>query len=347
MIPSDARRATPLVSVITNSYNARRFLRANVESMLRQTYEGWEHIVVECGSTDGSVGLLEALAHPRLRVMHVPFCGVAKGRTLGIAEARGDLIAILDADDSAMPDRLARQVALFDAFPEVVGCGGGIVEANERSGRERTYLYPRRHQALVGLLRAAINAFPHSTLMFRRAAYDRVGGYSDVFEKSEDFDLVLSLARVGHLASIPRPIVRYTVHADSHTFLHRPEGRDAKFYTMLAVLLHALDEQPGASAPSVAAATAWLDRVGPDGMRALCARWAIPGLGIASRQLDLASLRYYVSAQLHWGAALIRHRSEDWWRYSATPARLAETLARAAQARRTSSPEPSPGLAGS
>jgi hypothetical protein len=218
-------------------------------------------------------------------------------------------------------------VGVFEAHPEVVGCGGGIVQVNEETGHERPYVYPRRHEALVRLLMAAINALPHSTLTFRRDAYDRVGGYSDVFEKCEDFDFLLRLARVGHLASIDRPVVRYTVHADSHTFLHRPKGRDAKYYVMLAVLLHALDDRPDAARPTVEAATSWLDRIGPDGMRALCARWAIPGLGTATRELDLASLRYYVSAQLHWGAALIRHRRDDWWRYSSTPARVAETLA--------------------
>ena len=327
MTPSEARPATPLVSVITNSYNARRFLRANIESMLGQDFQRWEHIVVDCGSTDGSVELVESLAHPRLRLLRVPFCGVAEGRGRGIAEAAGELVAVLDADDCALPDRLTTQVRVLEGDARIVGCGGGIIQVNERTGHERSYVYPCGHAPLVRLLRAAINAFPHSTLMFRRAAYDEVGGYSTVFEKSEDFDFLLRLARVGHLASIDRPVVRYTVHADSHTFLHRPKGRDAKYYAMLAVLLHALDDEPGATAPTVEAAMSWLDRVGSDGMRALCARWAIPGLWAATRELDRASLRYYVSAQVHWGAAMLRHRGEDWWSYSSTPAGVAATLA--------------------
>lgn len=337
----------PLVSVITNSYNARRFLRASIASVLGQSYARWEHIVVDCGSTDGSVDVIESLAHPRLRLLRVPFCGVAEGRSLGIREARGELVAILDADDPAMPERLARQVHVFQTDPEVVGCGSRIVQVTERTGRERTYPYPRGHEAIVRLLRAAISPFPHSTLTFRRSAYDQVGGYSDVFEKCEDFDFLLRLARIGRLACIDRPLARCTAHADSHTLLHRPKGRDAKYYVMLAVLLHALDGEPGASAPSVEAATAWLDRVGPDGIRALCARWAIPGLGVATRELDLASLRYYVLAQLRWAAAIVRHRGDDWWGYASTPARVAARLAGAAPADRSAEAAQSARLVGS
>jgi hypothetical protein len=347
MTATEARRAIPLVSVITNSYNARRFLRTNIESILRQGYQRWEHIVVDCGSTDGSVEVVESLAHPRLRLMRVPFCGVAKGRMLGIGEARGDLIAILDADDVALPDRLARQVRVFETQPEVVGCGSGIIRVNERTGRGWPYVYPRHHEAIVRLLMTAISPFPHSTLTFRRSAYDAVGGYSDVFEKSEDFDFLFRLARVGRLECVDRPLARFTVHADSHTLLHQPKGRDAKHYVMLAVLLHALDDRPGASAPTPEAAMSWLDRVGPDGIRALCARWAIPGLGIATRELDLRSLRYYVSAQLHWGAAMIRHRHDDWWAYSSTPAQLATKLAGTPPAKQPTEQDPRPRLVGS
>jgi glycosyltransferase involved in cell wall biosynthesis len=322
---SEVLDAAPLTSVITNSYNAHRFLRANVESMLRQQHQRWEHIVVDCGSNDGSLDLLDSLAHPRLRVLRVPFCGVAKGRRIGINEARGDLVAILDADDCAMPDRLARQVRVFAERPEVVACGAGIVELNERTGREKTYLYPRRHEALVRLLMTAFNPLPHSTLMFRRSAFAETGGYSEVFEKSEDFDLLLRLARVGRLTSIARPLVRYTVHADSHTYRHRPKGRDAAYYATLASILHGLDDSPDVEKPSVEAVMAFLDGLGPEGIRALCARWARSGMVASLRELDVRALRYQVAAQAHGLSATLRHR-EDWWAYSSSPATVATRL---------------------
>src|SRR5579859_5410823 len=133
MPSSEAPTSPPLVSVITNSYNARRFLRTNVESMLAQTFENWEQVFIDCGSTDGSVELLDELRHPRMRVLRVPFCGVARGRVLGIAESRAELVAILDADDYAMPTRIADQVRLLREQPEVVGCGGGIVQVVEET----------------------------------------------------------------------------------------------------------------------------------------------------------------------------------------------------------------------
>ena len=85
--------------------------------MLQQDYAEWEHIIVDCGSTDNSMDLLSELAHERLRVFQVPFCGVANGRNIGIAKAKGNIISILDSDDYASPHRLIMQVNILLPCP--------------------------------------------------------------------------------------------------------------------------------------------------------------------------------------------------------------------------------------
>ena len=179
----------PLVSVITNSYNSGKYLRANIDSMLRQDYVDWEHIIVDCGSTDASIYILSELNHERLRVFQVPFCGVSAGRNIGIEKARGDLIAILDADDYALPNRLTEQVNILLALHNVVGVGSGIRIIDEATNKQKTTIYPSDPSQISLLLRAGFNPIPHSSFMLRLAAYNAMGGFSNVMEKGEDFDL--------------------------------------------------------------------------------------------------------------------------------------------------------------
>jgi hypothetical protein len=221
-------------------------------------------------------------------------------------------------------------VRLLTSRPDVVACGGGVVQVEEATGRERVFVYPREHEALLALMRATMNAFPHSTLTFRRSAYDTVGGYAENFDRSEDFDFVLRLGHAGRLASIDRPLVRYVIHGDSHSFVNRPKGRDDIYYAVLSLVLRALEGQPGATIPSMDTVIAWLDDVGPEGLRALCLRWALPGIPPAVRSLDRPSLLYLAKAVKYWGRQFLRHRRDPWWAYSSTPAAVAKVLARRA-----------------
>ena len=147
----------PLVSVITNSYNCASYLRANIESVLSQDYENWQHIVIDAGSTDGSMAILRGMQHPRLKVMNVPHCGVSESRNFAIAQAEGEFIAILDADDAALPRRLQTQMQCFVDAPHIVLVGGGIIRVDQVTNEERTYLYPSTHDSIVTLLRARFN----------------------------------------------------------------------------------------------------------------------------------------------------------------------------------------------
>ena len=93
-------------------------------SVLNQSFDSWEHIIIDCGSTDNSRKVLESLKHPRLRVIHEEFCGVARARNRAIQQARGEFCAILDADDRALPDRLRLQVELLRKDKALVAVGG-------------------------------------------------------------------------------------------------------------------------------------------------------------------------------------------------------------------------------
>jgi glycosyltransferase involved in cell wall biosynthesis len=292
--------------------------------MLSQDYQNWQHIVVDAGSTDGSMAILRDLQHPRLRVMSVPFCGVSESRNLAIAQAEGEFIAILDADDAALPGRLRTQMQYLLDAPQTVLVAGGIIRVDQTTNREKTYLYPTTHDSIVTLLRTTFNCLPHSTMVYRLQAFHSAGGYR--LEKSEDFDLALRLSRIGRLASVPTAVTRYAYRrAGSHTDACRPKGRTAYFYATMAVILDAA--QAAETDISRSDLEVWLDNVGDEGLAALQGRWAAHALSGALRTGDLTLLRYLGRLTAQRLGSMAKHRFDRWWNEGRTPLGIARRLA--------------------
>lgn len=314
----------PLVSVITNSYNSGKHLRANIESVLRQDYSNWEHIIIDCGSTDDSLDIVAELNHKRLRLLQVPFCGVASGRNIGIEKANGDIIAILDSDDYALPQRLTKQVDILHTMPNIVGVGSGFKVTDEATNRQKTYIYPSDPRQIAILLLAGFNPLPHSSLSFRKSSFNTVGGYSSSIEKGEDFHFLLRLANIGDLYSLPNVLVKNTKHKDSHTFKHRPKGRDTSFYTVLSLILNSFSgEQKQLTQLEV---EKWLERIAPDCLNGLLAEWSLRSIHQNWKTLDAKSIVLLVKmVRLNW-FKIIKCRFAPWRKYSKAPNDIAVHL---------------------
>jgi glycosyltransferase involved in cell wall biosynthesis len=314
----------PFVSVITNSYNSGKYLRANIESVLRQEYTNWEHIIVDCGSTDDSLDILAKLNHKRLRVIQIPFCGVASGRNLGIEKANGDIIAILDSDDYSLPQRLTEQVDILLTMPNVIGVSSGFTTIDEATNRKKRYIYPSDPQQIAILLLAGFNPIPHSSLSFRKSSFYAVGGYSDTIEKGEDFNLLLKFASIGDLFSLPKVLVQNTKSKDSHTFRHRPKGRDTSFYVVLSLILNSLrDEQKQLTQLDV---EMWLESIAPDCLNGLLAEWALKSIHQNWRTLDVKSIVLLVKMGILNCSKNIKYCLAPWRKHSKTPNDIAVHL---------------------
>lgn len=314
----------PEVSIITNSYNCVAYLRRNVESVLSQDYSNWRHIIVDAGSTDGSIELLKDIDHPRLTVMTVPHCGVSQSRNLAIERATSEFIAILDADDEALPGRLSAPMKCFAESSERALVAGGIVRVDQVSGKERTFVYPTGHDAIMTLLRTTFNPLPHSTMVFRRNDFHRVGGYS--MEKAEDFDLAIRLAKFGRLASIGRALVRYAyLRPGSHTEAHRPKGRCAQFYALLALVEEAA--QIEGIAISRAGVELWLDALGEGGIAALQGRWASQAVLRAVSDGDTTLAKYLSFLMAIRLPSMARYSRAPWWVHAKSPLEIARHVA--------------------
>jgi hypothetical protein len=244
----------------------------------------------------------------------------------------------LDADDEAYPLRLELQVGLFDKDVDVVAVGGGIDAVIMgyygwrrvfRRKRRRLQL-PVTHDGMALFLKSVLNPIAHSTLTFRKNAFEKVGGYREAMEKAEDFDLVLRLSVRGRLAGVEAPVgmIRFG-GADSHTARHRPKGRDALFFAVTALLYHT------AAGMSLECKQAeienWLEKVGQDGVDALQGRWAFESVRNQEALLPAASKRLLLRTVVLRTAAVLRCRGRAWWHAAGSPASLLGEIVRSRQ----------------
>jgi glycosyltransferase involved in cell wall biosynthesis len=200
------------ISIIMPVRNGVPYITEALASLEAQTAKAAEIIVVDDGSTDATPGVLaEAAArNPTIRLLRQAPLGIVPARQNGIATSQQPLIACLDADDIAHPDRLALQFQRFEAEPDLVLLGSNGIAIDPDGNPIEPINRPQRHDILVKRL-ARENPFIASAMMFRRSAFDRVAGFRDAFEAAEDYDLWLRLAEVGQVANLPQALISYRV----------------------------------------------------------------------------------------------------------------------------------------
>ncbi len=196
----------PAVSVLLSVHDGAPWVADAVASVLAQTASDLELIVVDDGSTDTTPALLAAVRDPRLRVIRQERTGLTRALTRALAAAQADLIARLDADDWALPERLARQRAFLEGHPEVGLLGTAAREVDAAGATVRLVQPPAEDAALRrALIRA--NPFVHSSVVMRRAALERAGGYDETLAVAQDYDLWMRLAGVTRLANLAEVLV--------------------------------------------------------------------------------------------------------------------------------------------
>lgn len=208
----------PAVSVLIPVRNCAPYLDAALESLAAQTFTDFEIVLVDNGSTDGTDAVIAAWARrePRLRPFRLERPGLSESLNFAASKARAPLLARLDGDDVALPDRLALQVEAMAKRPSL-GLLGSAAELIDSSGRYVGALdRPVTDAALRRFLETGCG-FVHSSIMMRRAAFDAAGGYRKGLNVAEDYDLWLRMAEVTELANLPRRLVRYRLHTASNT----------------------------------------------------------------------------------------------------------------------------------
>ena len=208
----------PRVSVVMAVHDGERYVGAAVDSILTQKFRDLELIVVDDGSTDRSPEIVREHADPRVRlVANGRNLGLAPSLNVGLAEARGEFVARLDADDVAMPHRLARQVEFMDANPQVALLGSWYTGMTADGTPGAEVKLPTAHWDLRWHL-CLYSPFAHSAVLWRRTLVaERVGQYDERLAYAMDLDLWRRVAEQLEVANVPESLLYLRGHEHSMT----------------------------------------------------------------------------------------------------------------------------------
>ncbi len=214
--------ATPYISVILPVYNSAAWVAATIDSILGQTFRDFELIVINDGSTDNSEAVIRSFSDDRIRYLSQPNRGLVATLNRGIAEARGQYLARIDADDICLPERFAKQAAWLDARPETAVVGCFVTFINEQGTETGNWAGDRRHHTAAQIRRALpfLNCMTHPSIMARTMVM-REYGYNPLQQHIEDYDLWLRMQANGVvMEKIPEVLLQYRVHGASVTSLN-------------------------------------------------------------------------------------------------------------------------------
>lgn len=240
--------SNPKVSVVMPVHNALPFLDESIRSILGQTLEDFEFVILDDASSDGSTQVLREWSRRDARIqLHESRerLGLSGSANAVVWKAQARIVARMDADDVCHPDRLRRQFEVIESQPDIALIGS-LCNGIDASGR---VVRPRDRWRLVR--RSSYIPFPHGSAMFRREAFDAVGGYDEKAVRAEDQDLFSRMAAQGRVVTLPDILYSYRYHSNNATLLngqlavgenHSQDGHAlAAFYMLGAMRLWAGD----------------------------------------------------------------------------------------------------------
>jgi glycosyltransferase involved in cell wall biosynthesis len=210
----------PLVSVVLPVYNGARTIRRAVESIFLQTYDNFELIIINDGSVDNTMDILTSFSDSRILLLDQENHGKVQSLNRGIVSSRGELIAMIDADDVALPERLERQVE-FMIKNQAVVVVGAATRVVYQDGTERIRYRPHDTQSIRQNI-VRICPFTHSSTMIRKKVFEKVGFYDPAKDGpkhlsiGEDYDLWVRIAAAGYeMANLKDVLAVYYVEPGS------------------------------------------------------------------------------------------------------------------------------------
>lgn len=195
----------PKVSIVMPVYNRRKYLPEAIESILSQSFKDFEFLIINDGSTDGTIEILSRYRDPRIRIIDNEVnIGLTRSLNKGLKVSRGKYIARQDADDISDASRIEKQVRAFEEDHSLGLVGSFFKIIDERDRPLRTVIVPMKDIDIRGAI-LDHNLFCHGSTMFRKEAVQRVGGYREFFKYAQDYDLWLRISehyRVGNIGEV-------------------------------------------------------------------------------------------------------------------------------------------------
>jgi glycosyltransferase involved in cell wall biosynthesis len=272
----------PLVSVVIATYNMADFLPLAIQSVIAQTYQNIEVLIVDDGSTDGSADAVAPfLADPRVRYQKQGNGGQAVAKNRGIRESKGDYVAFLDADDLWTPDKLEAQIPLFSAS-EAVGIVYSAFAYIDERGNQLPRVSGRLYRGCVCGPLLISNFVGFGTSVVKRDCFERLGLFKESLQMGIDYDLWLRFSTRYEFDYVSRPLLYYREWPGQMSRNWR-----SRYLSGIEIMKNFLHEFPGA-VDERTAAEAWAHTYSGFG-------YCVRGSGSGRRE----ALEYYLRALRH------------------------------------------------
>lgn len=210
------------VAIVMAVYNAEAYLKETIASILDQTYKDLQIIIVNDCSTDDTKTILDQITDEKVKIIDLAVNqGAANALNIGIEQSEAEWIAIHDADDLSLPERILEQVAFIESNPEVVAVGTFIecIKGNNISNSQCTAMartknsITTREQIKEGLFQGC--PLTHGSMLFFKEAYLKAGGYDTSYQIAYDYDLYTRLITVGPIENVPEILYKYRISSNS------------------------------------------------------------------------------------------------------------------------------------
>lgn len=221
----------PAISVVMPVYNTERYLPYALQSVLAQTFTDFEFIILDDGSSDSSIHIVQEFAEndERIRFFPLEHRGYVSLLRRGLNHCRGEFVARMDSDDISMPDRFEKQIAFMRAHPDVVALGTRVILIDPFGSEVERPEHKTDHCEIEQELLNGVGwAMVHPSVMMRRDALMKIGGYRQDLAVSEDLDLFLRLAEVGRLTNMTDILLQYRQHLQSVNYTKYEQQKAVK-----------------------------------------------------------------------------------------------------------------------
>lgn len=224
----NSMNTAPTISVVMAVHNSGLYLRQALASIRWQTFTDWECICVDDGSTDDTPQILAdfAAVDSRFRIFRQEQSGIVAALTLGDEAAKSNIIARMDSDDVALPNRLEKQLNFLRQNPDCVGVGANVQLIDPSGSPIETSQYASQHEEIEHrLINALGSTLAHPTLMMRNDVADAAGGHRSEYAWCHDADLLMRMSLLGRLANLQEVLLLYRQHPKNSCTTKKKEIR--------------------------------------------------------------------------------------------------------------------------